>query len=162
VKYDVPLIPQTASMSCWAASIAMILGWRNEASFDPQLIAANHGGPSYLPAFKNGLDPNDRYILERNGFEMDEPQCYTLKSVQARLDEHGPLWVASAAPAPHIRVITGHDGSRLLINDPAPVNKGSRYSSSFVKFFGMMETLGSRELKQPTPVYVAWLGKAAG
>jgi ABC-type bacteriocin/lantibiotic exporter with double-glycine peptidase domain len=157
VTYDVPLVPQTTAMSCWAASIAMILGWKNEACFDPKLIAANNGGLSYLPAFNNGLDPNDRYILERNGFEMDEPQCYTLAAVQEKLEQHGPLWVASAAPAPHIRVVTGYKGARLLINDPAPVNKGSRYSSSFVKFFGMMEKLGSQELKQRAPIYVAWL-----
>jgi Papain-like cysteine protease AvrRpt2 len=157
MKYDVPLIPQTTAMSCWAASIAMILGWKNQASYDPQLIAANNGGLSYLPAFDKGLDPNDRYILERNGFELDAPQCYTLNSVQQKVDRHGPLWVASAAPAPHIRVVAGYNGQTLLINDPAPVNQGSQYTSSFTDFFGKMETLGFQELKQRAPVYVAWL-----
>ena len=60
MEYDVPLIPQTTSMSCRAASIAMILGWKNQASFDPRLIAANNGGISYLPAFDSGLDPNSK------------------------------------------------------------------------------------------------------
>ena len=157
MKYDVPLIPQTTAMSCWAASIAMILGWKHQASFDPKLIAANNGGLSYLPALENGLDPNDRYILQRNGFELDAPQCYTLNAVQRMLDLHGPLWVASAAPAPHIRVVTGYDGQTLYINDPGPVNQGSQYPSSFTNFFGRMERLGSQEMRERTPVYVAWL-----
>lgn len=158
MEYDVPLIPQTTSMSCRAASIAMILGWKNQASFDPRLIAANNGGISYLPAFDSGLDPNDRYILERNGFELDAPKCYTLTSVQHLLEECGPLWVASAAPAPHIRVVSGYEGQTLFINDPGPVGRGSQYTSSFNDFFGKMEKLGAQELKQRAPVYVAWVG----
>jgi papain like cysteine protease AvrRpt2 len=157
MKYAVPLIPQTTSMSCWAACIAMMLAWKNQASYDPQGIAANNGGVSYLPSFDNGLDPNDRYILERNGFELDYPKCYTLGAIQGIVDEHGPLWVASAAPAPHIRVVTGYSGQTLFINDPGPVNAGSQYPSSFTDFFGKMEALGFQELKQKAPVYVAWL-----
>lgn len=157
MQYDVPLIPQTTSMSCWAASLAMILGWKNHATFDPKLIAANRGGTSYLPQFDNGLDPNDRYILERNGFELDAPQCYSLDSVKRKIDTFGPLWVASAAPAPHIRVVRGYAGQTLYINDPAPVGQGSKYVKSFNEFFGQMETLGAQELSQHYPVYVAWL-----
>jgi len=157
MKYDVPLIPQTTSMSCWAASIAMILGWKHQASFDPQLIAANPGGLNYMPQFTQGLDPNDRYILGRNGFAVEAPQCYMPQAVHALIDAHGPLWVASAAPAPHIRVVTGYEGERLFINDPAPVNSGSRYERSFATFFGAMETLGAQEMRQRSPIYVAYL-----
>ncbi|MGH8597994.1 MAG: papain-like cysteine protease family protein, partial [Gammaproteobacteria bacterium] len=70
-----------------------------------------------------------------------------------------PLWVASAAPAPHIRVVVGYNGSTFFINDPGPVNHGSQYTASFGDFFGAMETLGFRELKERSPVYVAWLGE---
>lgn len=156
MKYDVPLIPQSTSMSCWAASMAMILSWKDNASYDPGMIAANHGGPSYEPSFKNGLDPNDRYILERNGFELEAPQCYMPSTIASLLQSNGPLWIATAAPAPHIRVVTGMSGDRVFINDPAPVNNGSIYTSSFNFFFGQMETLGAQELKQRAPVYVAY------
>src|SRR5262245_41045121 len=134
--YDVILIPQSTNMSCWAASIAMILSWKNQASFDPQMIAANPGGTSYMPQFANngpGLDPNDRYILERNGFTLEAPQCYTLQAVQGLLAQHGPLWFASLDPAPHIRVITGSTGSQMHVNDPAPVNQGSTYKRGFAQ-----------------------------
>jgi hypothetical protein len=67
------------------------------------------------------------------------------------------LWVASAAPAPHIRVVSGIEGSLLHIKDPAPVNKGSSYARAFTLFFGKMEKLGEQENNQPNPVYVAYL-----
>ena len=41
--YDVPLIPQTSNMSCWAARMAMILGWKNKMSIPDQVIAKNPG-----------------------------------------------------------------------------------------------------------------------
>ena len=144
-------------MGCWAASIAMILGWKNSASFDPGMIAANPGGLNYEPSLQSGLDPNDRYILERNGFALEPPLCYMLSRIQQLIDSNGPLWVASAVPSPHIRVVTGYSGDQLDINDPWPVNRGARYTRSFATFFGAMETLGGDELNEPAPVYVAYL-----
>ncbi|MGQ0542152.1 MAG: papain-like cysteine protease family protein [Blastocatellia bacterium] len=157
MRHDVPLIPQGTNMGCWAASIAMILSWKNNASFDPGMIAANPGGTSYVPSLASGLDPNDKYILERNGFALEAPQCYMMEPIHRLIEMHGPLWVAGAAPAPHIRVVTGFDGGMLYINDPAPVNMGSTYARTFEHFFGEMETLGSQELTEKNPVYVAYL-----
>ncbi len=163
MKYDVPLIAQMTGMGCWAASIAMILGWKSQASFDPTLIAANPGGTDYTPSLVNGLDPNDRYILERNGFALEAPVCYTPSGISDLLSTHGPLWVASLAPlsgagrAPHIRVVTGMEGGSVFVNDPWPVNRGDRYQRAFQTFFGQMEDLGGRELKERNPVYVAHL-----
>ena len=156
--YAVPLIAQPTGCSCWAASMAMVLSWSTDSCVDPGSIAANNGGPSYMPQFSNGLGANDRYILTRNGFTLDAPRCYTLPLVQQLLEDKGPLWVASAAPAPHIRVVTGYFGQMLSINDPLPVAQGSRYVSSFGDFFGAMEQLGASELKAKAPVYVAWVG----
>jgi hypothetical protein len=156
--YKVPLIPQPTGMSCWAASIAMILSWKRNQSILPRTIAANVGGLNYMPQFQTqGLGPNDRYILGVNGFELEAPQCYTLESVNSLMTAHGPLWVASADPAPHIRVVTGIAGNMLSVNDPLPVGVGAQYKRPFMTFFGKMETLGSRELNQPSPVYVAYL-----
>ena len=157
MQYDVLLIAQTTNMGCWAASIAMILSWKNSASFDPGLIAANPGGVSYVPSLTNGLDPNDRYILERNGFAVEPPQCYLPSAIRGLLSDAGPLWVATWAPGPHIRVVTGMENANLSVNDPWPVNKGARYQRPFNTFFGRMENLGARELNEPNPVYVAYL-----
>ncbi|MEO0462887.1 MAG: papain-like cysteine protease family protein [Pseudomonadota bacterium] len=157
MQYEVPLVPQLSNMSCWAASIAMILGWRDQMSIADRTIAQNAGGASYMTSYATGLDPNDKAILRTNGFEVDAPQCYTPQAILALLRTRGPLWIATWAPGPHIRVVTGMSGNRLTINDPAPVGTGSRYSRSFTQFFGAMENLGARELAQAAPVYVAYL-----
>ncbi len=163
MTYDVPLVAQTTNMSCWAASIAMILGWRDQACYSDVNIAANYGGTSYTPSMTNGLDPNDKYILRRNGFAVEWPRCYTPQGFLGLLDDHGPLWVASKPPGggPHIRVVTGYQGSQLYVNDPAPVNRGARYTRSFADFMNDSETLGAEELHEPSPVYVAYLTSAA-
>ena len=169
MRYDVPLIPQSTGMGCWAASIAMILGWKHQASFDPSRIAANPGGISYVPSLTNGLNPNDRYILQRNGFIVEEPACYTPAAITALIDSYGPLWLAGlvplsgvANPVPHIRVVTGFEGGRVYINDPWPVDRGSIYTSDFQRIFvGQMETLGASELNQPAPIYVAHLASSS-
>ena len=157
MKYNVPLIAQTTNMSCWAASMAMILGWRNRQSVSQRAIASNFGGPSYMPQLTSGLNPNDRYILERNGFTLDAPMCYSPSLIESMLDSYGPLWVASAVPSAHIRVVTGLDNGVLYINDPWPVSRGAKYTRSFSQFFGAMETLGAVEVGQPSPIYVAYL-----
>lgn len=159
MRYDVQLIPQGTNMGCWAASIAMILGWKNQASFDPGMIAANPGGLNYTPSLQSGLDPNDKYILERNGFELEPPLCYMLSRIHDLIDSNGPLWVAGRLPTipAHIRVVTGYEGQMLYINDPWPVNQGAIYTRSFTSFFGEMEQLGSAEINEPSPVYVAYL-----
>jgi len=156
--YDVPVVPQTTNMSCWAASIAMILGWRDQMCIPDEVIARNPGGTSYMTSMTTGLDPNDVYILNRNGFEIVPAQCYgsTAPIIQL-LSTYGPLWVATWAPGPHIRVVRGLVGETVHICDPAPVNQGSQYTMSFRNFFGAMENLASREMRERSPAYIARL-----
>jgi hypothetical protein len=170
IQYAVPLVPQSSDMSCWAAGIAMILGWWNQASFDPQNLADNSGGVSYSGAYKNGLDPNDTYILKRYGLVVEYPACYTAQAVYDLLANYGPLWMASSVPGPHIRVITGivvnsnnPDTSIVTINDPwqrgmkvfRTSNTGSSYTIRFDALMAQYEALGRSELKQPSPIYFA-------
>ena len=122
MKYEVPLVPQTSRMSCWAASIAMILGWQRQMSMPDEIIARNPGGTSYMTSYQTGLDPNDTYILNANGFDTEPPQCYTPELIYSMLVSHGPLWVATWAPGPHIRVVTGMKSDELAINEPARGN----------------------------------------
>jgi hypothetical protein len=135
----------------------MILGWRNQATYSDEMIARNPGGLSYMTSYQTGLDPNDRYILRRNGFEIEPPMCYLSSRILTLLQRYGPLWVATWAPGPHIRVVTGMSNEICSINDPWPPNQGSVYTRTFAQFFGSMENLGARELDQPSPVYVAYL-----
>jgi hypothetical protein len=153
----VPLIPQTSRFSCWAASIAMIRSWKTRAPISDVMVAQNAGGLNYMPSYGKGLDANDKYILEANGFQIEPPLCYTQKRITSLINMHGPLWVATWAPGAHVRVVTGMNGNTLFINDPAPVNQGSVYTCLFDDFFGAMENLGTRELNEQSPVYVAYL-----
>ena len=155
--YSVPMIPQTQTRSCWAASIAMILKWKYGDDYTDVMIADNPGGLSYMTSMTSGLDPNDKTILRENGFILDFPMCYTPELIDRMLLVHGPLWVATWAPGPHIRVVTGIMGNTVYINDPWPVGVGSIYSQPFDQFFGAMEELGSFEMSEPSPVYVAYL-----
>jgi len=157
IKYEVNVIPQMTSMSCWAASISMILGWKRKMSIPDEEIAKNPGGKSYMTSYTKGLDPNDKRILNANGFKVDAPQCYTANAIGELLRFHGPLWVATWAPGPHVRVVSGLLGGTVLISDPAPIGEGSQYKMAFSRFFGAMENLGEREMNEKSPVYVAYL-----
>jgi hypothetical protein len=172
IGYDVPLIPQTTSMSCWAAGIAMIVAWKRRISIDPFMVATNPGGISYLQQFHHaGLNPNDTTILRRWGFVVEAPQSYTVAGFADLLHRYGPLWVAAAVPGPHIRVVTGfqpatpENNSIVAINDPwevgmqafRPNNRGSRYTRSYLRFTREVSRLGRSELDEPSPVYVAHL-----
>jgi hypothetical protein len=156
--YDVNLIPQTSRMSCWAASIGMILGWRDRMTYDDSMIARNPGGLNYMTSYTHGLSPNDQYILRANGFTIEPGQSFASPHpIMRLLNQYGPLWVATWAPGPHIRVVRGIRGDTVWINDPAPVGRGSQYTRHYRQFFGRMETLAHRELNQPNPVYIAHL-----
>lgn len=159
--YDVPLIPQETEMSCWAASIAMILSWRDGVRLDPKTIAENVGGTSYLPQYIDGgrgLSSSDQYILQQWGFVPEIPKCYTEIAILSQLMCYGPLWCASATRfGPHVRVISGMMGNRLFINDPRPPGVGERYESSFNAVFGLQEELARMEAAETSPVYLAHL-----
>ena len=157
VYEDVPLVPQSTNMSCWAASIAMIVGWKQgRCSHDGTAIAVA-GGAKYAASMAKGLNPDDRPILSANGFAIEEPTCYAPAEVEQLLRLFGPLWVASAAPAPHVRVICGCAADHVYVNDPAPIGQGSQYTRRFNDFFGRVERLGASEWRQRAPVYLAHL-----
>jgi len=171
IGYQVPLIPQTTSMSCWAAGIAMILAWRRRVQIDPVLIASNPGGVSYLAQFQSGLNPNDTTILRRWGLVTEPPQSYQTDAFGILLQRYGPLWVAASVPGPHIRVVTGFQpgptasDALVAINDPWEVgmqifrwpNRGAQYTRTYLQFTREVERLARTERNEPAPVYVAHL-----
>jgi len=177
IGYRVPLIPQSTGASCWAAGMAMILAWRNHTTVDPVLLATNAGGKSFLKDFeKLGVDLNDPTILRRWGFVTEPPMSYMPDAFGEMLQRFGPLWVASAVPGVHIRVVTGFEpGSDpdgfsdavVHINDPwergmktfRPGNRGSQYSMSYVDFSQQVANLGAitNKNRDPSPMFVAHL-----
>ncbi len=167
IVYDVQLVPQRTGMSCWAAGTAMLVGWRDRVSIDPEEIAA---GIDYWAQYRNaGLDANDTTMFAAWGLETEPPQTYTVQGLVDLLAYYGPLWVATAEPGPHIRVISAiqgdgtPDGTVLTIYDPwqrgmrrfRMPNPGSIYTETFSEFMRKQNELAERELNEPAPLYLA-------
>ncbi len=126
---DVPLINQLSNMSCWAASAAMIVGWRDHLTIDRDAI---NSGTNQWSAYVTGLQPGDVPTLANIwNLTIEPPQSYTIDGLQALLQNHGPLWVGAATPNLHVIVVTGmySDGSAdntfVRINDPWDRDPGS-------------------------------------
>ncbi|HEX6367478.1 MAG TPA: papain-like cysteine protease family protein [Longimicrobium sp.] len=167
VSYDVPLVPQQTDMSCWAAGAAMVLAWRDDASVDPGAIGRAVG---YVKQYQHGLPADDTRVLTAWGFTPEHAQTYTVEGFRALLERHGPLWVASAEPGPHIRVVTGlsgdgtPDGTRVHINDPWErgmdpfrlPNAGAQYQETYREFEEKQRRLALKELHLQG-IYVAHL-----
>ncbi|MFW5774738.1 MAG: papain-like cysteine protease family protein [Chitinivibrionales bacterium] len=179
IRYNVQLIPQMTCMSCWAAGAAMIVGWRDRISINPDEIARRvgywkqYGEPD---SCSGGLHPEDTKMLTSWGLVSEAPTSYTVAGFKQLLLDYGPLWVAAATPGPHIRVVTGiqgdgsPDGTHVSINDPwekgmkdfrgpddPRPNRGSQYTESYREFVRKQSELGEREMAVNAPIYVAHL-----
>ena len=159
---DVDLMNQRTNMSCWAASAAMVVGWRDRVCIDPAAIAAGTGD---WAAYANGLQPADIPTLANVwGLTAEAPQCYTIDGLRDLLQAKGPLWVAAAVPTLHAIVVTGmySDGTAyntfVRIQDPWDRNpgtpgapgaylnshdRGSQYVLSLQQFTQEYETSGT-------------------
>lgn len=185
IRYDVELVPQTSSVSCWAAAVAMIVGWRDLVILDPEEIAegvgywAQYHNVEYSGEYFNssGLPPDDLNMFEVWGLVPETKLEFSVSEFKELLANYGPLWVASAesltseeAQNPHIRVVTGivGDGTSertiLYINDPwdrrkrrfSLPNYGSVYTETYTDFVRKQSTIQNRELRDhPNAIYIA-------
>jgi len=165
VRHDVQLVPQQTGYSCWAAGAAMVVGWRDHISVDPSEIARATG---YWAQYASGLDAEDTNMFSVWRLKAEAAQTYTVAGFADLLKRHGPLWVASAEPGPHIRVVTGMvgdgtpTGTLVHVNDPWESgmtsfrlpNRGSQYTESYQRFVEKQESLGRQEIRKQG-IYVA-------
>jgi hypothetical protein len=156
VRHDVQLVPQQTGYSCWAAGAAMLVSWRDKVSVDPSEIARANG---YWAQYAAGLHPEDVGMFRTWRLTPEPAQSYTVAGFADLLRKHGPLWVASAEPGPHIRVVTGivgdgsPGGTLVYISDPWEQgmaafrlpNSGSRYTETYQRFVEKQERLARRE-----------------
>lgn len=166
ISYDVQLVPQRTDMSCWAAGAAMVVGWMDNVSIDPEEIAKGIG---YWQQYREGLRPENVDALLYWGLvPVANAPTFNLTQFSMLLRQRGPLWVATAEPGPHIRVITGIRGNGnpdqtvVTINDPweqgmttfRSGNRGSTYTETWAEFLRKQNTLVTRE-SNSMAVYVA-------
>ncbi|MFN8583647.1 MAG: papain-like cysteine protease family protein, partial [Gemmatimonadaceae bacterium] len=165
VRHDVQLVPQQTGYSCWAAGAAMVVGWRDHVSVDPSEIARATG---YWAQYQTGLNAEDTHMFNVFRLKPEAAQTYTVHGFADLLRRYGPLWVASAEPGPHVRVVTGMigdgtpTGTVVYINDPWEAgmtgfrlpNRGAQYTETYQRFVEKQETLGRQEITQQG-IYVA-------
>lgn len=147
----VPLIPQPNKNACWAASMAMLLSWRRNASYSPETLANEVGGSlasSYSWDLLNAV--RDRY-----GFTVIEQPAnaslyHTPRQWAQWLNGFGALWVVIVG-APHAVVVAGIRGN---LDDAASVQ---------VKLLNPWDTRVSFdndpvEFRPPNGGYQDWIG----
>jgi hypothetical protein len=152
VTFDVPLIPQPDKYSCWAGSMAMLVGFRKQALYTPEQIANEVGlslrmsyGWDELEAVKDHFGFVD-VPLPSNASLYPSPDQWS-----AWLSSYGPLWVTTVGAPSHAIIVRGimgdltPEGTRMLINNPwdtsatfssdevdfVPPNNGISYEQSF-------------------------------
>lgn len=169
IQYEVELVPQSTSMSCWAAGAAMLVGWRDQVCINPEEIAKGIGYWAQYVSPNGGLPPDDTTMFAAWGLTPEYPMSYTVEGFADLLASYGPLWVASAEPGPHIRVITGIEGDGtpektiLTIYDPwqkgmrrfRMPNVGSVYKESYATFMQKQERLARQEAGIKGALYIA-------
>lgn len=139
INWDgVEQIAQPTDMGCWATAAAMLIGWRDQQSVDPTLLARYAGCE---PSLDDGLTPAvKRNFAARVGLVVHPNACFTPEGFRDMLEANGPVWVTAKVIAPsrfiHAVVVTGMYRSNgayfVRITDPldrvvgSPGNPGAR------------------------------------
>jgi hypothetical protein len=98
---DVQLIPQPTDNGCWATTLAMLIGWRDQMSIAPETIAQQCGKD-----IAHGLPwPERQAAANALGLTAHPPQCYLPEGFKALIENHGPLYVGKMASASNL---SGH------------------------------------------------------
>ncbi len=144
---DVPSYPQTSPASCWAASAAMVVGWRDRVSIPDSEIA--RWVPA-IDAYRTGLWPSDRrQLADAWNLVAEPPASYTLEAWAQMLEAYGPLYIDmtwSGTSGGHVRVLVGMEsdgnpdgsGTTMFMHDPWPDTPG-RIKLPFADFLELYE-----------------------
>lgn len=133
INYDVPLVEQPDGMTCWAAALAMVRSYQEQASYTVDDIA---GPEPHSWMNWSQIEP----IAIQLGFVEIASAGLMPTGWHDLLAAHGPLWIVIKADvssqASHAVVLTGMagdgsvDGTQMLVNNPT----GVRETPSFTDF----------------------------
>jgi hypothetical protein len=177
ILYTVPLIPQPDKLSCWAASMAMLLSFRRGETVSPERLAQEVGRSLRTSYSWDMLEA----VKDQFGFhEIDLPSNATLYPLPEQwfqwLNDYGPLWVTVRGAPSHAIIVHGisgdltPSGTTIHVLNPwdttaafsgdqvdfDPLNNGRAYAQPFEAFaadFGLINLpLGNwRVLCLPAP-----------
>lgn len=127
VHWDgVYVIPQPNPKACWATTIAMLMGWRDQKSYDPATIAQQCGRD-----INNGLPWAERDDVARAlNLGTVPPQCYLPEGFRSLIEAHGPLYVgkimSDMIDSGHAVLVTGmyFDGTDHFVRVADPWDRG--------------------------------------
>lgn len=136
VQYDVPLVAQPTDVTCWAASLDMVIGYRDQVSYAVDTVAEqagltttdSHGWSEIQTAVK-------AWNLVEEGPASGMPDYWA-----TQLANCGPLWVVETGNPYHAVVLIGidgdgtADGSTVTVNNPWPPNQGEVQTLPFAQF----------------------------
>ncbi|MFE4823854.1 papain-like cysteine protease family protein [Streptomyces sp. NPDC056704] len=136
VSYDVPLVPQSTTVSGWAAAAAMIVAVRDRIATSPAELAAQAA---------MDLDiayawPRIRAALPAWGLVEEVKRGTTAQQWAAWLGRWGPLWVVEAEAPYHAAIvgrITGDgtpQGTWVRLHNPWPPEVGGIEHKTFADF----------------------------
>jgi hypothetical protein len=118
------LIPQTKTMSCWYASVQMLIQWRREEMGVTEMAMPDLSQDYILAKMSDQGIPNRTLIhmAQKMGLEAIPPMTPTEPALESWLRRFGPLCLNGKE---HYVVIAGIRPGEILIYDPSPLNLGA-------------------------------------
>ncbi len=136
IDNNLQLVPQPTPVSCWVASLAMVVGYRDSMSNTPDTIAA-----------AAGMDVNTSYgwsDIEKAvaAWKLQEtgPASAMPSDWATMLQTWGPLWIVEVGAPYHAVVLSGMHGdgtpggTQVTVYNPWPPNQGAIEYKTFLDF----------------------------
>lgn len=145
------LVPQQLNMSCWYASMQMLIKWKENQK---QMSFAHLISPEFddecvkIRDANNGIvNPQILKLAKKLGLKSVPPMSPTPDALEKWLRYYGPLWVNGTS---HIVVIAGimywpYLGNLVLVYDPSPVGVGAVEWRSLMDWYAMGNAPDSRD-----------------
>jgi hypothetical protein len=149
IFYDVPLIPQNTSLTCWWAAARMIVDYHRQQRQQSTIAGGAVGQPNetaIIDARNQSLQPARVEDFARIANLRTTSLSPTPPALVGLLRSYGPLWYAGVVNGyrgftggGHAVVITGclisPAGAEVAINDPWQPGQGARLYDPYDEFF---------------------------
>lgn len=151
VFYNVPLIPQTTTRTCWWSAARMVVDYHRQRTQQSTVAGGAVGRPSETASIESnnmGLDPTRVEDFARLAQLQITSLSPTPERLVSLLTQKGPLWYGGmvqgyrgyTGSSHHVVVITGciitGSNAEVCINDPWEVGVGARLYEPFNDVFG--------------------------
>ena len=136
IDYELELIPQPTDVTCWAASLAMVISNRDQASYSPQTVAEEAGMDITTGYGWSSIQKAVRYW----GLKEEGPRSAIPQEWERMLQAYGPLWIVEVGAPYHAVVVSGiegdgtTEGTWVTLYNPWPPNVGAIDYKWFIDF----------------------------